>query len=123
MLLLIHRKDSSRIEIQTIRRDLIDLKIDNLDHVLDSKDHIFLDYHLVGLVEVDCSRGVLMAEHGSVVALLGPMILGQILGQISGQNEGLILSLRVGPILLGLNLVNFLDRHVDLVILDLFHFD
>ena len=118
MLLLIHRKDSSRIEIQTIRRDLIDLKIDNLDHVLDSKDHIFLDYHLVGLVEVDCSRGVLMAERGSVVALLG-----QILGQISGQNEGLILSLRVGPILLGLNLVNFLDRHVDLVILDLFHFD
>ena len=119
MLLWVHRTDSSRIEIQTIRRDLIDLKIDSLDHELDSKDHIFLDYHLVGLVEVDCSRGVLMAEHGSVVVLLGPMILGQ----ISGQNEGLILSLRVDPILLGLNLVNFLDRHVDLVILDLFHFD
>lgn len=115
MLLLVHRKDSKRIEIQTIRRDLIDLKIDNLDHVLDSKDHIFLDYHLVSLVEVDCSRDVLVGDPGLVAVLLDLMI--------SGQNVDLIVNLRVGPILLGLNLVNFLDRHVDLVILDPFHFD
>ena len=117
-LLLVHRKDSNRIEIRMIRRDLIGLKIDNLDHVLDSKDHIFLDYHLVNLVEVYCSRDALVgvrSEPGLVEALLDLMI--------SGQNVDLILNLRVGPILLGLNLVNFLDHHVDLVILDLFHFD
>ena len=44
-LLLVHRKDSNRIEIRMIRMDLIGLTIDNLDRVLDSKDHIFLDYH------------------------------------------------------------------------------
>ena len=98
------------------RTDLIDLKIGILDHVLDSKDHIFLGYHLVNLVEVDCSRDVLVGVLGLVVAPLD-------LKTISGQSVGPVLNLIVGPILLGLNLVNFLDHHVGLVILDLFHFD